>query len=49
MTPMKLKKLVEEMRNLCQPYCITDGQDFRLKNVDPSDTRPLKPEDKALK
>ena len=44
---MKLKKLVEEMRNLCQPYCITDGQDFRLKNVDPSDTRPLKPEDKA--
>ena len=47
MTPMKLKKLVEEMRNLCQPYCITDGQDFRLKNVDPSDTRPLKPEDKA--
>jgi polyphosphate kinase 2 (PPK2 family) len=46
MVRMKLKKLVQETRKLCQPYCITDGNRFRLKNVDPSDTRPLKPEDK---
>ena len=44
---MKLKKLVQETRRFCQPYCISEGKDFRLKDIDPSDTRPLKPEDKA--
>jgi hypothetical protein len=29
------------------PYCVTDGRNFRLKDVDPSDTGPLRPEDKA--
>ena len=44
---MKLNKLVAETRKLCQPYCVTDGRNFRLKDVDPSDTGPLRPEDKA--
>jgi PPK2 family polyphosphate:nucleotide phosphotransferase len=44
---MKLKKLVEETRKLCHPYCFTDGRDFRLKAVSPSDTGPLKTEDKV--
>ena len=47
MPSMKLKKLVQETRRLCQPYCITDGSSFRLKHIDPSDTGPLKSEDKA--
>jgi PPK2 family polyphosphate:nucleotide phosphotransferase len=38
---MKLKKLVQETRRFCQPYCIREGKDFRLKDIDPSDTRPL--------
>ena len=47
MARMKLKKLVEETRKLCQPYCITDGRNFHLKDIAPSDTHPLKPDDKA--
>jgi PPK2 family polyphosphate:nucleotide phosphotransferase len=47
MAQMKLKKLVQETRRLCQPYCISEGKDFRLKDMDPSDTRPLKSDDKA--
>jgi PPK2 family polyphosphate:nucleotide phosphotransferase len=46
MTTMKLKKLVEVSRKLCQPYCIIDGKDFHLKHIDPTDTRPLKAADK---
>jgi PPK2 family polyphosphate:nucleotide phosphotransferase len=38
---MKLKKLLQQTRRLCQPYCITDGKGFRLKDIDPSDTGPL--------
>jgi PPK2 family polyphosphate:nucleotide phosphotransferase len=44
---MKLKNLVEASRQLCQPYCITDGKDFHLKQFDPTDTRPLKAADKS--
>ena len=38
---MKLKKLLQQTRRLCQPYCITDGKGFHLKDIDPSDTGPL--------
>jgi len=32
---------------LCDPYCFTDGRDFRLKAINPADTGPLKTEDKV--
>jgi PPK2 family polyphosphate:nucleotide phosphotransferase len=44
---MKLKKLVEANRKLCQAFCIADGKDFHLKQFDPTDTRPLKAKDKT--
>jgi len=38
---MNLNKLLQQTRKLCQPYCITDGKGFHLKDIDPSDTGPL--------
>lgn len=38
---MKLKKLVERGREISQPYCVTDGAKFRLKDFDPDDTGDL--------
>jgi PPK2 family polyphosphate:nucleotide phosphotransferase len=39
---------IDRMRKLAKPYRITRGKDFRLKDVSPADTGPLKSEDKAL-
>ena len=43
---MKLDKVVKEARELAAPYAVTDGTRFRLKDVDPRDTGPLKASDK---
>ena len=43
---MKLKKTLETAHALAQPYAVTDGRRFRLKDIDPHDTGPLKAADK---
>lgn len=43
---MKLKQILNDCRHLTEPYCITDGRKFRLKQVDPADTLGLKAADK---
>ena len=43
---MKIKDLIKSGRKFSKPYRITNGKKFRLKDVDPGDTRDLKSEDK---
>ena len=43
---MKLDEIIATCRKLAQPYCITEGDKFRLKNIDPDDTAWLEAEDK---
>jgi PPK2 family polyphosphate:nucleotide phosphotransferase len=43
---MKLKTVINRARSLADPFCITDGARFRLKDVDPNDTLNLSSEDK---
>jgi PPK2 family polyphosphate:nucleotide phosphotransferase len=43
---MKTSKVIEAARRLSKPYRVTNGKDFRLKDVDPGDTGELKSEDK---
>jgi PPK2 family polyphosphate:nucleotide phosphotransferase len=43
---MKLQKVIGIARELASPYRVTRGKRFRLKDVDPGDTGPLKSEDK---
>lgn len=43
---MKLKEIVRRCRDFTRPFRVTDGDGFKLKNVDPGDTLHLKPEDK---
>jgi PPK2 family polyphosphate:nucleotide phosphotransferase len=35
---MKTKKLIKRAREFAEPFCVTKGKDFRLKDVDPDDT-----------
>jgi PPK2 family polyphosphate:nucleotide phosphotransferase len=46
---MKLKKFVKEASEIAQPYRITKGANFRLKDYDPADTGGLKDKEKARK
>jgi len=39
---MKHAKSLKEAARLIEPYCITKGKDFRLKDHDPGDTNGLK-------
>lgn len=39
---MSDKKLVKEALRLAEPFCITNGDRFRLKDCDPADTHGLK-------
>ncbi len=39
---MKYDKLIEEASRLAAPYCITDGDKFRLKDYDPADTNGVR-------
>jgi PPK2 family polyphosphate:nucleotide phosphotransferase len=43
---MKLKELVKRARRFARPFRVTDGDKFRLKDIDPDDTLWLKDEDK---
>ena len=39
---MKYNKFIKEAALLAEPYCITDGEKFRLKDYDPADTNGVK-------
>ena len=43
---MKTKQVTKAARKLSKPYRVTDGKGFRLKDVDPGDTRDFKSADK---
>lgn len=43
---MNIKDLMKRAKPLVEPFLVTDGKDFRLKNVEPGDTLDLKSEDK---
>jgi len=43
---MKLKKLIKNSREISEPYRVTKGEKFRLKDVDPEDTGGFSSEDK---
>jgi len=43
---MKIKELLEQARTIAQPFRITNGDKFRLKDVDPGDTLEFTSEDK---
>src|SRR5512136_92733 len=41
-----MKEFLKEVRELAMPFRVTDGDGFRLKDIDPGDTLNLKSEDK---
>jgi len=41
-----MKEIFKEVRELAKPFRVTDGDGFRLKDIDPGDTLNLKSEDK---
>ncbi len=43
---MKNEKFIKMASKLARPYCITDGDKFRLKDIDPGDIGDLVAEDK---
>lgn len=43
---MKTKELIKRVRKVVDPFRITDGNKFRLKDIDPGDTLHLKSDDK---
>ena len=43
---MKFDEIIETCRKLAQPYCIAEGDKFRLDDIDPDDTAWLEAEDK---
>jgi PPK2 family polyphosphate:nucleotide phosphotransferase len=43
---VKLDEIIATCRQIAQPYCITEGDKFRLKDIDPEDTAGLEAEDK---
>ena len=45
-TVMNMKELIKKARKIAEPFRVTKGEEFRLKNVDPGDTLWLKAEDK---
>src|SRR5712691_10261334 len=44
---MSTKDIVERARGFAKPFRVTDGSDFRLKDVDPGDTLGIGSEDKS--
>ena len=46
---MKIKKLVKEVAKIAEPFRITNGENFRLKDYDPTDTGGIKDKHKAQK
>ncbi len=43
---MNRQKVIKRARSFAESFCITDGDHFRLKDVDPNDTLDLSSEDK---
>ena len=43
---MKIKALIKQAGSFAKPFRVTDGKDFRLKDIDPGDTLDLGSEDK---
>jgi PPK2 family polyphosphate:nucleotide phosphotransferase len=43
---MKLKEIIQKSRELIKPFRISDGESFRLKDIDPGDTLQFTSEDK---
>jgi PPK2 family polyphosphate:nucleotide phosphotransferase len=43
---MKLDEVIKAARKFSRPYCISEGEKFRLKDIDPDDTKDLGTEDK---
>ena len=43
---MKSKELIKRAVRFSEPFRVTDGSNFRLKDIDPDDTQDLKSEDK---
>lgn len=43
---MKTKEVIKRARGVSEPFLVTHGNSFRLKDIDPSDTLDLKSEDK---
>jgi hypothetical protein len=43
-----MKELVKRARQLAKPFRITDGDKFRLRDIDPGDTLGFGLEDKPL-
>src|SRR5258708_22876739 len=39
---MKPRKLIKEAQRIASPYCITNGEKFRLKDFNPGDTDGVK-------
>src|SRR5580704_16662184 len=46
---MNHHKLLQEATRLAEPYCITNGKKFRLKDFDPGETRGVKSKKHAEK
>jgi PPK2 family polyphosphate:nucleotide phosphotransferase len=44
---MKTKEIIKNARKFASPFRVTDGDKFRLKDIDPGDTLDLKSEDKT--
>jgi PPK2 family polyphosphate:nucleotide phosphotransferase len=43
---MKLDEIIKAASDLATPYCITEGDTFRLKDIDPDDTAGMEAADK---
>ena len=43
---MKKSEIIDRSHEFAEPYCITDGKKFRLKDVDPADMGKATSEDK---
>jgi PPK2 family polyphosphate:nucleotide phosphotransferase len=43
---MKIKNLLKQAKHFSEPYCVTEGKDFHLKDVDPGDTLGIESGDK---
>jgi PPK2 family polyphosphate:nucleotide phosphotransferase len=44
---MKMKEIIKKSRQIAQPFRVTKGKNFRLKDVDPNDTLQFTEADKA--
>ena len=44
---MKLNEIIKRSKTTAEPFCVTNGKEFRLKNVNPGDTLNFQSDDKA--